>query len=116
MIRTVARKSTAPDSREPNARLSGFHDRMQVVSFWEVSMTLWKIAVAVVVVVCGNPLLDAVASEGTAKEQAACRPDVRRYCHSIKPGSDSGAYLSCLQTNRAKLSKACLAVLVSHGV
>jgi hypothetical protein len=66
-----------------------------------------------------NPFLPGGSSahpmEGTAKEQAACRPDVRRFCASIKQGSDSGAYLACLKANRSKLSKACLAVLESHG-
>lgn len=52
---------------------------------------------------------------GTPKEQAACRPDIRRFCSKVKQGSDSSAFLSCLKANRTKLSKACLAVLVSHG-
>jgi hypothetical protein len=73
------------------------------------------ILVAMVIAGC-SPVLTALAYEGTAKEQAACRPDVRRYCSSIKPGSDSFVFLSCLQAHRAKLGNACLAVLVSHGV
>jgi hypothetical protein len=52
---------------------------------------------------------------GTPKEQAACRPDIRRFCSRVKQGSDSSAFLSCLKANRANLSKACLAVLASHG-
>ena len=56
------------------------------------------------------------AYQGNAKEQAACRPDVRRYCSTIKPGADEGMFLSCLQAHRAKLSKACNGVLTSHGV
>jgi hypothetical protein len=52
---------------------------------------------------------------GTPKEQAACRPDIRRFCSKVKQGSDSSAFLSCLKANRTKLSKACLAVLASHG-
>ena len=70
----------------------------------------------------GNPFLSggsgggATHYQGSAKEQAACRPDVRRYCSSIKPGSDGGLFLHCLQSNRSKLSKACLGVLTSHGV
>jgi hypothetical protein len=68
----------------------------------------------------GNPFLPgggggATAGQGTSKEQAACRPDVRRFCSTIKPGSDSGVFLSCLKANRAKLSKACNQVLASHG-
>lgn len=69
----------------------------------------------------GNPFLPGGSGgsskyQGSSKEQAACRPDVRRYCSSIKPGSDSGMFLNCLQANRSKLSKACLNVLQSHGV
>ena len=70
--------------------------------------------VAIAIAAC-SPILTAIASQGTPKEQAACRPDVRRYCSAIKSGSDGGAFLSCLQAHRAKLNKACLAVLVSHG-
>jgi hypothetical protein len=60
-------------------------------------------------------LLVAAGMSGTPKEQAACRPDVRRFCSHVKQGSDSSAYLSCLEANRSKLSKACLGVLESHG-
>ena len=52
---------------------------------------------------------------GTPEEQAACRPDVRRFCHTIPPGSGDGAFLACLQDHRAKLRRACRAVLESHG-
>jgi len=52
---------------------------------------------------------------GSPQEQSACRPDTRRFCTHIKPEMGPFAYLGCLQSNRAKLSKACLAVLVSHG-
>jgi hypothetical protein len=54
--------------------------------------------------------------QGTPQEQAACRPDVRKFCHAVKPGSGNGAFLSCLQASRAKLSKACLTVLENNGV
>jgi hypothetical protein len=67
----------------------------------------------------GNPFLGGSggkSSQGSSKEQAACRPDVRRYCSTIKPGSDSDLFLHCLQANRAKLSKPCNEVLTSHGV
>ena len=100
-------------------------------------MTIWKPVLLSVLIAASAPALIATASvaggnpflpggsggsggtkhyQGSAKEQAACRPDVRRYCSSIKPGSDSGTFLHCLQANRAKLSKACLGVLTSHGV
>ena len=85
-----------------------------------VLIAAWSPASIVSASAAGNPFLPggggATASQGTSKEQAACRPDVRRYCASIKPGSDSEAFLHCLQANRAKISKACNAVLVSHGV
>jgi hypothetical protein len=55
------------------------------------------------------------AMPGSPQEQAACRPDTRRFCIHIKPEMGPFAYLGCLQSNRAKLSKACLAVLESHG-
>ena len=58
----------------------------------------------------------AMAQEGTPEEQAACRPDVRRFCYRVKPNEGSGAYLSCLQEHRVKLSARCRAVLDKHGV
>ena len=97
-------------------------------------MTIWKATLLVAAVAAfapastaafaasnGNPFLPggsggAKPGQGTAQEQAACRPDVRRFCSSVKPDSDSEAFLHCLQTNRAKLSKACSNVLSSHGV
>ena len=57
----------------------------------------------------------AFAEGGTPEEQAACRPDVRRFCHSIPPGSGDGAFLACLQEHRAKLRRVCRQVLESHG-
>jgi hypothetical protein len=53
---------------------------------------------------------------GTTEEQAACRPDVRRYCYKIKDPQDTNAFLQCLQANRVRLSSKCRAVLESHGV
>jgi hypothetical protein len=98
-------------------------------------MTLWKSLLLAALITTSVPAFFATAAsaanpflpggggggggvkyQGSAKEQAACRPDVRRYCSSIKPGSDSGTFLHCLQANRSKLSKACLNVLTSHGV
>jgi len=78
-------------------------------------MRIRKAMLLAIVIASCSPAWTALASQGTAKEQAACRPDVRRYCSAIKSGSDSGAFLSCLEAHRSKLSKACLAVLVSHG-
>jgi hypothetical protein len=54
-----------------------------------------------------------MAQQGTPQEQAACRPDTRRLCRDLV-GNDM-AVLSCLQQNRAKLSRACREVLERHG-
>jgi hypothetical protein len=62
-----------------------------------------------------EPFQQAQMQQGTPKERAACRSDVKKYCSYIKPGADSFAYLRCLQANRKKLKKACRAVLESHG-
>jgi hypothetical protein len=51
--------------------------------------------------------------QGTAQDQAACRPDARRYCRNV--GGDQMRVLYCLQENRARLSRACLAVLQRNG-
>jgi len=78
-------------------------------------MTIWKATLLSVLALSSSSVLTAAGYEGTPKEQAACRPDVRRFCYAIKPGSSSLVFLSCLQKNRARLSKACLAVLVRNG-
>jgi hypothetical protein len=56
--------------------------------------------------------------QGTEQERAACHPDVVRFCRDLvkdDANSDVFAILSCLQTNRNRLSRACGEVLVSHG-
>ena len=56
--------------------------------------------------------------QGDEKERAACHPDVVKFCKElIKDGADADVFgiLSCLQTNRHKISKACNEVLASHG-
>jgi len=69
----------------------------------------------VLVVVLTAASSAAIAQGGTPAEQAACRPDVRRFCHAIKEGSGDGSFLACLQEHRAKLRRACREVLESHG-
>ena len=51
---------------------------------------------------------------GTADEQKACTRDVQRFC---RPVIDQGDFtiLACLQQNRARISRACDAVLKEHG-
>ncbi len=56
----------------------------------------------------------AIAQQGTPQEEAACRPDVRHFCHG-KMGADNGTILACLQEHRAKLRRVCREVLESHG-
>ena len=58
----------------------------------------------------------AIAQSGTPEEQAACRPDVRRFCYKVKESDGSNVFLQCLQANRARLSQRCRAVLENHGV
>jgi hypothetical protein len=53
--------------------------------------------------------------QGTPEEQAACKRDAIRYCREASATGDSLRVLACLQSNRAKLAKACLKVLESHG-
>jgi hypothetical protein len=50
---------------------------------------------------------------GTPDEEAACKPDVRRFCPDL--GDDQFRILGCLQKERTKISKACLRVLEDHG-
>jgi hypothetical protein len=56
--------------------------------------------------------------QGDARERAACRPDVLRFCKELvkdDANADVFGILNCLQTNRQKISKACGEVLASHG-
>ena len=53
---------------------------------------------------------------GTPEEQAACRPDVRRFCYKLNENEGTNAFLQCLQDHRGRLSPRCRAVLESHGV
>ncbi len=58
----------------------------------------------------------AQAASGTPEQQAACRPDVRRYCHKIPQNAGDNAFMSCLQEHRARLSAPCRSVLESNGM
>ncbi|MCP3472760.1 hypothetical protein NLM33_20830 [Bradyrhizobium sp. CCGUVB1N3] len=51
---------------------------------------------------------------GTQGEQQACSRDASRLCRK-ELGNDS-AVQSCLQANRAKLSRPCRKVFESHGM
>ena len=51
---------------------------------------------------------------GTPQEQNACSRDASRLCR--KDLGNDGAVQSCLQANRAKLSRSCRKVFESHGM
>jgi hypothetical protein len=55
--------------------------------------------------------------QGDARERAACRPDVMRFCKQVikDTNDDVISILNCLQSHRARLSRGCNQVLVSHG-
>ena len=72
-------------------------------------MMFRKIVLAAMVCVAASTAM----AQGTAEEQAACRPDVRRHCHSVPQG---GNFLKCLQEHRDKLKKPCRAMLEGHGL
>lgn len=56
-------------------------------------------------------------AQGTAQEQAACKPDVIKFCKPLLASNTPSTFsiLTCLQGNREQISKACRAVLESHG-
>ena len=51
---------------------------------------------------------------GSSQEQQACSRDASRFCR--KDLGNDGAVQSCLQANRAKLSRSCSKVFQSHGM
>ncbi len=64
------------------------------------------------------PPVQGPLGQGSAQERAACHPDVMRWCKQLvrEDGQDDVfAILSCLQTNRQRISNACQQVLASHG-
>ena len=77
---------------------------------------LRTIAFAVALTLAAVTMVSA-QGQGDARERAACRPDVMRFCKQlVKDNNDDViSILNCLQSNRARISKACNQVLVSHG-
>jgi hypothetical protein len=51
--------------------------------------------------------------QGTPEEQAACSPDATKFCSDVIP--DTFRVLACLQQNRTRIRKVCLAVLELLG-
>lgn len=56
-----------------------------------------------------------IASAAQAQQgHDACARDVSRFCRAQMQDGDQ-VVLACLKQNRARISKACQAVLASHG-
>ena len=55
-----------------------------------------------------------MASAASAQGQDACARDVTRFCRAHMNDGDM-VVLACLKQNRARLSKGCQQVLISHG-
>ena len=53
-------------------------------------------------------------ASASAQGQDACARDASRFCRAHL-GEGDMVVLACLKQNRARLSKGCLAELVSHG-
>src|ERR1700678_4111122 len=56
----------------------------------------------------------AIADTGTPEQQAACRPDVRKFCSKLALGSPDRAYQDCLEMNRDKVSAKCQRALAGQ--
>jgi hypothetical protein len=61
-------------------------------------------AAALAVLVSGAAL-----AQGTPQQRAACRPDVAKFCKG--KGEDPGVLLSCLESNKDKISEKCRIVI-----
>jgi hypothetical protein len=70
-----------------------------------------RLALALALLVTGVP---AAFAQGTPQERQACTRDAQRLCRQDL--GNEGAVQNCLQTNRARLSKACSRVFESHGM
>ena len=60
------------------------------------------------------PLLLMVSAAPAQQGQDACARDVTRFCRAHMNDGDM-VVLACLKQNRARLSKGCQQVLISHG-
>jgi hypothetical protein len=74
-------------------------------------MTIRKALIFALIIGVSSP---ALAQSSSLEQQAACRPDVRRFCHQLKEADGNDAFMKCLQANRAKLSAPCRGVLESN--
>jgi len=55
-----------------------------------------------------------ISAAASAQGQDACARDVSRFCRAYMNDGDM-VVLACLKQNRARLSKGCQQVLISHG-
>ncbi len=55
-----------------------------------------------------------MASAASAQQGDACARDASRFCRAHLNDGDM-VVLACLKQNRARLTKACQQVLISHG-
>jgi len=51
-------------------------------------------------------------AQGTAQQRAACRPDVAKFCKG--KGEDPGVLLTCLESNKDKISDKCRKVIADN--
>jgi hypothetical protein len=78
-------------------------------------MIRFLFAIPLVVMAAGSSLTPSAFAQGVGPhEHDACARDVSRFCRAHMNDGDS-VVLSCLQQNRARLSKACAKVLADHG-
>ncbi len=61
--------------------------------------------------------IDGAFGQGSEQERTACRRDVKRFCQAElqRNPDDMLSITSCLQANRAKISRGCRNALASHG-
>jgi Skp family chaperone for outer membrane proteins len=60
------------------------------------------------------PLVLMASAASAQQGHDACARDVSRYCRAQMQDGDQ-IVLACLKQNRARISKACQAMLASHG-
>ena len=53
-------------------------------------------------------------AQGTPEEQAACRPDVRKFCYKIPQSAGNNAFQDCLMSNRNIISPKYQQALMAH--
>ena len=76
-----------------------------------------RIIALAVVLTLGAVTSASAQGQGDARERAACRPDVMRFCKQFVKDNNEDAVgiLNCLESNRSHISKACSDVLARRG-